>query len=665
MVHADLHPTRTDRIRVTAPYRHIPLVQTLPGVTRGKDDWTIPLSWTSALALKSTFLPADLTVDDELRAWIRTDHATRVLPSMALRDVVDLEAANLDVVKDPRAREIIEAARVLEQPTGRTRYPHQTAGAAFLAVSRRALLGDEQGAGKTTTVISALRLLHERGEQVFPALITGPNTTKIGWQREFDLVWPGHKVAVVKGTADQKHKILVEPADVYVMNWEALRVHSRLQAYGGVAMAKCLEHKGLDPKITAARCDVHPGELNDIEFKAVIGDEAHRVKEPATKVTRALKYASGDADIRFALTGTPIANAPDDLWSILNWLVPQEWPSRQAFVQTFCDESWDAAGFSKVVGIKAAKSKEFFASFDPRFRRMPKALVLPFLPPIVPEMRECEMSAKQHRAYWQMHDQTVAELEGELVLATNPMVKTLRLLQFASSYAEVIPPEEREVTAEDDAIKDAEAYQGGEVAEEHLAVRLRLTAPSCKIDAFLDDLDDFEGQSVVVFAVSRQLIELLSERLEKKKIDHRLIVGGMNEDQRQKSMDDFQGGKVQFVLCTTGAGGTGITLTKASTAVFLQRPWSAVENGQAEARVHRIGSEQHETITILDYVTTGTVEERVLETILAKDERLQEIVRDRQLLLKLLERAPEEKQQTVRKRTTPPPTAGTIPPITV
>lgn len=127
----------------------------------------------------------------------------------------------------------------------------------------------------------------------------------------------------------------------------------------------------------------------------------------------------------------------------------------------------------------------------------------------------------------------------------------------------------------------------------------------------------------------------LSE-LTKAGIAHGLITGAQNEEERQRAVDDFQSGKTKWILFTAQAGGVGITLTAARRLIRLQRPWSLVDDKQVNDRVHRIGSEIHDNIIITDYVTTGTVEERVREVLEAKADSFEEVVRDKEQLLKML-----------------------------
>jgi SNF2 family DNA or RNA helicase len=155
----------------------------------------------------------------------------------------------------------------------------------------------------------------------------------------------------------------------------------------------------------------------------------------------------------------------------------------------------------------------------------------------------------------------------------------------------------------------------------------------------MEDIEngDFGDDSVAVSAVSKQLINLLSAELTKKKIAHGLITGDQDEDERQQAVDDFQAGKIKWILFTAQAGGVGITLTAARRLIMLQRPWSLVDYKQVLDRVHRIGSEVHDSIVITDYVTDGTIEERVIQVLETKADNFEQIVRDKNQLLKLLQ----------------------------
>jgi SNF2 family DNA or RNA helicase len=221
------------------------------------------------------------------------------------------------------------------------------------------------------------------------------------------------------------------------------------------------------------------------------------------------------------------------------------------------------------------------------------------------------MAPKQKAAYKAMQDTMIAEIAEmeDHIVATTAIAQLTRLVQFASAYA----------VLEDGAV--------------------RLAAPSCKVDALESIMADElpEGEPVVVFAMSKQLIDLAHNRLMENGYACARITGGQSTNVRAQAIEDFQAGRVQVILCTVGAGGVGVTLTRAKTAIFLQRSWSMVDNIQAEARVHRIGSEIHDSVTIIDLVSTGTVDQRMQDVIATKKGRLEEIVRDKDMLLKFLQ----------------------------
>jgi SNF2 family DNA or RNA helicase len=586
----------SSHIQITAEWRLKEICRALPGSTWSAKDqvWRIPVSWTGCLALRSTF-KEELSIGPRLGEWAKNERESRINPSNLLREIEVQEDGDQDL------------------------FPHQRAGVDFLVKSRRALLADEPGLGKTAQAIRALKKMFDDGQEVFPALVICPNTLKSNWEREFDKWWPGVNVSVVKGSAIQRRKAFEEKADVYVINWESLRTHSKLLSYGSIALARCEDCGGHDSRVTVNRCEVHARELNLIDFKSVIADEIHRSKDPKSKQTRALWAATGEADIRYALTGTPIANDVVDLWPILHWLDPKEWPSKTKWIDRYVDTMINAFGGMMVIGLKPTMTEEFYAGINPRMRRMLKAKVLPWLPKVITERRDVEMGAKQLKAYKQMLQNMIAMLEndegvtGDALVAPNPLTQTIRLLQFASAYAQI------------------EVSESGEES-------VTLSDPSCKVDALIDDMKngDFGDDSVAVCAVYRQLIDILSERLTKEGIPHGLITGAQSSDERQKAIDDFQAGKTKWILFTAQAGGVGVTLTKARRLVMLQRPWSLVDYKQALDRVHRIGSEIHDSIIITDYVTEGTIEERVIEALDIKADNFEQIVKDKAKLLEML-----------------------------
>lgn len=560
-----------NRIYITSERSDQERCKLIPGCRwdRTAQQWHVAKSWAACKQLRAVF-GFRLEIGPNLLAWAQQEVSQRIAPSLALRDALEVNDSS-GLHPDL--------------------YDFQRAGALFLLTARHALLGDPMGAGKTIQVLAAAQ-----AAQTVPALIICPSSMKRTWGRETEKWWPGVPVYVVEGTAIKRAKILsdaMKNPGVVIINWESVRLHSRLSAYGSIALSD--KEKELK-------------ELNQIPFKLVVADEAHRMKDPTTKQTRAVWAVGQNASVqyRWALTGTPITNQPDTLYPILHFLDPEEWPSKTKYVERYCLASLNIWGAMDIFGIKPEMEEEFYSIFDPRFRRMPKEVILPQLPPIVFERRYVEMGAKQKKAYESMVENLVAEMsDGSLVIASNPISQLTRLTQYASAYTELT----------EDGVK--------------------LTDPSCKLDQLMEDLEDI-NEPVVVFAQSRQLIRMAAARMEKAKLAYVIIEGGQSPDVRQNAIDAFQEGKVDVILVVIAAGGVGITLTRARVAIFLQRSWSYVDQQQAIGRVHRIGSEVHESVVIVDYITSGTIEEGQLAVLAGKADSLEAIIRDQKTIKRLM-----------------------------
>lgn len=472
-------------------------------------------------------------------------------------------------------------------------YPFQKVGAAFAVAGQQVLLAHEMGLGKSPMTVAAVRHMHEIGMSPLPALVVCTNSMKRKWQEEFEKWWPGITTVVVGGSATKRRAAIAERPGVTIINWESLRAHSRLAGYGSIHLSDK---------------EKQPGELNAQGYRTVIADEAHRGADPKAKQTRAWWHLSHDAAYRFALTGTPIVSSPEDLWSLLHALSPEEWPSRTKYISRYTIASLNHWGSLEVLGLRTETRSEFETLIAHRFIRATKAEVLPDLPAKVRTTRAVEMGTKQAKAYKDFATHALALFDSGLLHAEDPLVRLGRLRQIAAALP----------------VLDAE----GNVVS--------LAEPSCKVDGLLEVLDEAPGEPLVVFAESRKLIELCAEVLTRKKISHVQITGAVQPAQRAFNVEQFQAGEAQVCLCTVGAGGEGITLTRASRALFLQRPWSLVQSSQAEDRIHRIGQEAT-SVEIIDLVTAGTVEEAVLGVLDGKADLLDEITRDRQRLAAFLQ----------------------------
>lgn len=595
-----------DEILVQTHWNEAELIKQVPGARWNSDDkvWTLPLTWVACLQLRGIFKNS-LVLGPELKLWARDERMFRIEPVMAMRELIEETPAHAHI--DDRL------------------YGFQKAGVAFLLQAGSALLGDEMGTGKTVQTLETLRQLDTK-DQALPALIICPNSMKGTWAREAETWFEGAMPYVIAGPAAKRkaqfNDAMKDPNALVIINFETVRLHSRISGFGSIALKGCKSCvKSGFVGVKESQCEMHERELNKIPFQTVVIDEAHRVKDPNAKQTRAIWATAQGKHVkhRYALTGTPIANSPADLWSVLHFVDPREFPYKSKFVDRYCLNAWNPYGGLDIIGINPEHKDEFFKVLDPRFRRTPKALVLKQLPPKIRQRRTVQMTDKQKKAYKEIEKTLTTRLEdGSLMILKSDLTANLRLIQFSSAYMEQGP---------DKQVKVVDKWTGETRYE--MRPTWRMTDVSPKLDAMMDVIDEMAGRSIAICAEHAQLINLAEQRLQKAGIMYGKITGDVQQWERDIMLKEFQAGNTQVMLFTIKAGGVGLTMTKADTILFLQRSWSMVENKQAEDRVHRIGSEVHDSINIIDLVTEDTVEVDQIGDLWEKAERLEEITRDR------------------------------------
>ena len=540
----------------------------------------VPLTWANCLALR-TELGEDLVLDDSLKQW---GAAYRKQAQMLL----NLRQRHDRMTVSPNL------------PGFDTLFAHQRSGVDLIMHSQalHAVLGDgmgarylvldETGVGKTRVALGAIAQLG-----VETAVILCPKSVIRAWHDEAQVFFPGADIREVHGSAVQRRKMLVPGGFLYIMSYDSLRTHSRMLGYPS---AEPLTEEQRQPK-----------EVQALGAQMLIVDEVHRCASPRTQQTRAAWAVADDVKHVIAMTGTPIQESPEDLWAVLRLLDKRTFPGITAFRDRYLDMVINPYGGWDVRGLNPTTRHEFLDIFHTMSRRAEKQEVLPYLPPKVYETRWVELPPDNRRAYKQMEKQYLLEVEsGAITAASNPMVAAGRLIQLANATIDVLPA----------ATPDGEE-------------QVLLVDPSPKVKAFMADIDagDYDRASVVVFSDSRKLITLLAQAFDQhnKPIPYVSITGDTTADERNDAIKRFQAGEVQYILITR-AGDTGITLTRASVMVRLVRSWSYVTHVQAEDRVHRIGSEQHESILYLDYVSEDTIEEGQIARLNSKKEKATDIL---------------------------------------
>lgn len=476
-------------------------------------------------------------------------------------------------------------------PDGYVPRPYQIAGAGMLAATGSGLLFDEPGTGKTATTILALAEREAAHSQnVRPVVCVVPGSVVDAWVREWQAWCPQWQAVAWRGTR-RKRRALAGTADVYVVSYDTCRMDAT----------------------------DHRAALQRLAPRTVVADEVHMLKSPHAKRSRAVRRLAKAANGFIGLSGTPITHTAADLWPTLQALDPVAWPSRERWVGRYCTSV--RGDYADVVtGLDAATEPELRTALLGQHRRVTKADVLTQLPPKVYATRSVQLPPKARTAYDTMRDEMLADLgDGQHLSAMTVLAQLTRLSQLACATADV--------AVTHDVADDGSATE---------TVRVTLRAPSWKVDALIDVLDERPGSPVVAFAPSRQLMMLAGQAATAHGARVGYVVGGQKGTARDDAVRALQAGKLDLLCASTQAGGVGLTLTAARTAVFLQRPWSLVDSLQAEDRIHRIGSEAHDSIEIIDVVADDTIDDKVRRVLHDKAVHLSAVLEDPRIITQLL-----------------------------
>lgn len=453
----------------------------------------------------------------------------------------------------------------------------------------QALCGDDMGLGKTYEAIALDRLKRLRAGYpngyVAKTLVVTTFSMLDTWKEELATTMPHLKVEVIdpKDRDTFIRAVQLGTADYYICHWDVLRM------------------RGMEA-------------LAQRHWFHIIGDEIHKIKNRATQVTRCFKKIRGEN--KLGLSGTPGDNKPDDLWSPLNWLYPNKFSSYWAFFKYYCDyinlETPSGNGYRKITGVR--NEKHLHREMAPFFIRRRKEEVLQELPDKYYKQVWVDLSPAQRRAYDQMRKMQLTWVGSQLetpIAAPIMIAQLIRLQQFALGMIRVDRVQKMERNKYFNPDFPEVPYDGDwrvNWKSRHAWVdEYHIEDPSSKIDAAQDIIRNARSDMpLVVFTQFKDVAKLLAQRLHKDKISYGVITGDHSKSQRDDVRRDFQAGKRQVFIGTIGSCREGLTLTKGSTEIFIDRAWSPSWNRQAEDRCHRIG--QPNAVEVIDIMARNTVD---------------------------------------------------------
>lgn len=453
-------------------------------------------------------------------------------------------------------------------------YEHQIAGFNFGLQYDRWLLGDEMGLGKTKQVIDiAVAKKLQKGYK-HCLIICGVNGLKWNWQQEVgihsneDAYILGQRIKrdkiVIGSSADKLTDVMTldtNPAYFIITNIETLRYKEWTGNYITKRGKKVKEY--IYP-ITDA--------LTKCNIDMIAFDECHKAKNCDSDQGEQLLRLS--ADTMIAMTGTPLMNKPTDLYMILKWL-GYEKHSYYSFENHYCIKG--GFGGYEIIGYK--NLDELQERLNEIMLRRKKEEVLD-LPEKTYIDEYVEMTAKQKKIY----EEVTADIQmniDQIAASPNPLAQLIRTRQ-ATGYTGILSSTIRE---------SAKLDRMEELVEEAIE----------------------NGKKVVIFSNWTQITDEVYDRLSNR-YSPAIITGDTKDEARQDMVKHFQEDpECNIMIGTTGAMGTGLTLTAASVEIFMDEPWNKANKEQAEDRCHRIG--QNQNLTIYTLMCKDTIDQRIHELV--------------------------------------------------
>ncbi len=314
-------------------------------------------------------------------------------------------------------------------------------------------------------------------------------------------------------------------------------------------------------------------DYRSLDWEILVLDEAQFVKNHRGKTYHCVRQL--DATIKLAITGTPIENSLMDLWSLLSIVAPGLYPDPRRFSEVYRKP------------IESGRSPDLLATLRrrvaPLMRRRTKDEVLTELPPKIEQTVEVELSPRHMRIYQtqlQQQRKKVLGLVGDVDKHRFEILRSLTVL--------------RQLSLDPALIDEAHGSIG-----------------SAKIDRLVEDLTQVlaEGHRALVFSTFTRYLSRVKARLDEAGIDYSYLDGRTRK--REQAISAFTDGDVPVFVISLKAGGFGLNLTQADYCFVLDPWWNPAAETQAVDRAHRIGQENN--VVVYRYVSTGTIEEKVME----------------------------------------------------
>jgi SNF2 family DNA or RNA helicase len=395
-----------------------------------------------------------------------------------------------------------------------------------------ACLADDMGLGKT---IQAICMLLRRAN-MGPSLVVAPVSVIPNWISEIKKFAPGLNPLALPSNNRKEMVAALQSGDVIIISYGLLQSEDKL--------------------------------FHDNPWSTVILDEAHNIKNFATKTSKAAM--SLQASFKLILTGTPIQNHLGEIWNLFNFINPGLLGTLNYFTDSFVKTEREDA------------KKQLKRLITPFILRRTKTSVLEELPPKTEIIKKIRLTEEETAFYEAVRQQAIEQLERE-----DGSAKHIKIL--------------------------AEITRLRQACCNPMLVNPDIRIPSTKLSTFLEIVEELSENKhrALVFSQFVGHLSLIRKALDKQQTPYLYLDGSTPMAEREKLVKRFQSGESDLFLISLKAGGLGLNLTGADFVVHLDPWWNPAIEDQASDRTHRIG--QTRPVTVYRLVAEQTIEEKIIQ----------------------------------------------------
>lgn len=461
--------------------------------------------------------------------------------------------------------------------------------------------------GKTPQAIGAAHELIQEGK-INKALVIVPASLKYQWHSEVGK-FTDYSSIVVDGTAAKRKKLynsFPESEDSFLIaGYETIRNDIDI--------------------------------IKEMDFNCIVLDESQKLKNRKTKLYKA--FIQLDAEYKFALTGTPMQNRPDEIFALMSWIDPDVLGKVTAFRKKHIVSGEKFGRRFMDLGYKSLD--DIRENISPKLLRRMKAEVAPDLPEMIHSTVRVDMTKPQKVLYEQIQEdfkkvqldiqdfyETQSEADALAGKKSDDEAKVLGfmyMMQAVSDHPLLL------------------AQGSSKMAKKYMPL-IRDCRISPKMEELIETLVPVveRGSKIVIFSQYTQMLQLIRERIVKEfEQEPYMIYGAVSSKNRQLQVEDFQTNPARQIMLLSDAGNFGLNLQNADTLVNFELVWNPATLKQRGGRIHRINS-KFKKVDIVNMVTNGTIDEQIEKTLSTKEELsdglIERSIEEKDIMKQLLEK---------------------------